>query len=264
MSDNMGRTSRKNTFADTIIVHAKMQQFVYQPNEFDHTEGCYITDYCQCVALFIAGVCGCVVPLKTQKRREKQIRVLCVVICNLLMLYSLLGGLVHQYYHEDSSEHVTFSIMWSVATCIGFLAMDLLMILPLLLCHNMSNRRLVSLIITLSLIFVLIPWLIRESIIFLVTITFCDAVLYLIMNSILLHKLKKSTHFKKQVKMLSFTGASILVMVLGAVLQLTKVGSTFRYYNHNAMYHTTNIIGYPVFMMICMFSISRIDIDALE
>lgn len=189
---------------------------------------------------------------------------LCVLICGLLLLYSFLGGFVHQFYHENSPRRTTFSVIWSIATCVGFLAMDLLMVLPLLLCRNMSNRRLVSLIITLSLIFALIPWLIRESIIFLVTITFCDAVLYIVMNSVLLHKLKKSSHFKKQVKMLSFTGASILIMVIGAVLQLTKVGSTFRYYNHNAMYHTTNIIGYPVFMMVCMFSISRIDIDALE
>lgn len=180
------------------------------------------------------------------------------------MLYSLLGGVVHQFYHEGSSQQVTFSVMWSVATCIGFLAMDLLMILPLLLCLNMSNMRLVSLAITLSLIFTPIPWLIRESIVFLVTITFSDAVLYLVMNSLLLRRLKKSEQFKNQIKMLSFTGASIMIMVVGAMLQLTKVGSTFRYYNHNAMYHTTNIIGYPVFMMICMFSISRIDIDALK
>ena len=64
--------------------------------------------------------------------------------------------------------------------------------------------------------------------------------------------------------MLSLTGLSIVVMVTGAVLQLAKVGSSFDSYNHNAIYHTANIVGYPVFMMICMFSVSRIDIDTLK
>ena len=103
--------------------------FVQTPNDFDHTPGCYVTDYVLSgVLLLIAGSAILKVLLqkhiKTMPKNECAFDIITSLGCGFAFVYSLTGGIVHQEYN-DPRDQEKYTVIWTIGTMCGFVGFSL-------------------------------------------------------------------------------------------------------------------------------------------
>ena len=100
--------------------------FLWSWNEFDHTVGCYITDYILGCILLLIGILSLynILANKLSNLNHKIWTYITAIACVFMFIYSLLGGLVHQYFlsNEDQDK---YTLVWTLGAVSGFLGFSL-------------------------------------------------------------------------------------------------------------------------------------------
>ncbi|CAL5988422.1 Hypothetical_protein [Hexamita inflata] len=215
------------------------------PSEFDHTVGCYVTDYIQGVIFSLSAFISMCMPLQNPSRKQKMLRMSSAIGVLISSFYSALGAVVHQFYLDESSAYF-YNVMWNVAGTFGFIGFIMIGLMMYSIYFTVNNIVLVGTgcLICVSMVF---PWCTKMSVTVLTGITFIDSVIFVVSSCFVLKRAEKGV-FDKLKKLFTVQIIALVIIIAGAACQVFKWGVN-ESFNYNGVYHVCNIIGLPVVLI---------------
>jgi len=209
---------------------------IYLSNEFDHTPGCYITDYILCFVIVVSFVFCLLTKQKIETKKGTLIRRMIFASQIKMAIFALLGGMVHQLFTNDDNK-VFYSMVWNLSCLLSIFGYTCLFLSSYFLMFH------INMIVIITLICILIAlsianFTMRDN--FLLQAP--TGVITLIANIVLsiLYYKKNNTDENKKYCIIRVSGCGILIV--GAVLQALKIQIS-EALNYNFVYHILNMIG---------------------
>lgn len=236
--------------------------FVQTPNDFDHTAGCYVTDYVLSAALLVIAAAA-LLKMLTQKHvqkipeNERLFDILTAFGCCLAFVYSLTGGIVHQEYNDPHDE-TKYTVIWTIGTTFGFIGFSLCgyagycISLPV-------NAWSWGIFTLLEIAFVCLSWTYKNSLNVLTSVTFLSLIFIIIGCYVLFRSQRSEPELRRHnSRALIVLGVGLVIIFVGAICELCKA-SMDPAFNYNAIYHVCTTVGLGVayFALFFMFDFKQ-------
>ncbi|CAL5982291.1 Hypothetical_protein [Hexamita inflata] len=229
-------------------------------DEFDHTFGCYITDYI--LSLVYAGMAIIILLIKQNTDRGQVIKFYNILVGMFVYFYSFIGGYVHQAYH-DNSRAVEFNNIWNLGTTCGLIGILSLFFMGIFIRVQFTLKWLIfSTVVILS--SAIIPWVYVDSHIVFELLSFVSIIVVISACKLQIRSTKSVQQKKRLQNGFKLQLLGLILLVLGAVIQLTGTGKQNDAFNHNAIYHVMSASSYPLIALPIVLRFARAEEESDE
>lgn len=223
---------------------------LHNPSDFDHTVGCWATNYVLVFALLLSLVLSVHIWCSTVRQfhtsiRNRNVRILmCIGIISIL-IYDVLAATVHQSFLSDF-QIVVFSTIWQVSVCFGFFGFIQFGVACII-----SIVRAPTYVILISLglgilMFGLCFAFSKISFTVLTYFTFVDIFLAIVCGCVMYAFSRKHPILSPFYRVFfGLMWSAVVLIAVGTIVQRLGADIHENYFNHNAIYHICLTIAFP-------------------